>query len=78
MKNITFSSLLLAFILMSCGSSKINETKTVETTSVDDSVKTHACPMHPKIIGKKGDKCSECKMDLTEIASTEDDSTKLK
>jgi Heavy metal binding domain len=78
MKNITFSSLLLAFILTSCGSSKINETKTAETIAVHDSVKTHACPMHPEIVGKKGDKCSECKMDLTEIASATDDSTKLK
>ncbi len=25
----------------------------------------YACPMHHNITGKKGDKCSECGMDLT-------------
>jgi nitrous oxide reductase accessory protein NosL len=77
MKNITLSSLLLAFLLTSC-SSKTTETKTTETVAVSDSAKTHACPMHPEITGKKGDKCSECKMDLTEIASAASDSTKMK
>lgn len=24
----------------------------------------YACPMHPEIVGKKGDKCSKCGMDL--------------
>ena len=24
----------------------------------------YACPMHPDITGEKGDKCSECGMDL--------------
>jgi Heavy metal binding domain len=77
MKNIIFSSLLLAFLLTSCGS-KTTETKTVETVVVSDSAKTHACPMHPEITGKKGDKCSECKMELTEITSATGDSTKMK
>ncbi|KAA3640415.1 MAG: hypothetical protein DWQ02_02105 [Bacteroidetes bacterium] len=29
-----------------------------------DMAETHACPMHPDIKGKEGDKCSECGMDL--------------
>lgn len=27
-----------------------------------------ACPMHPEITGKEGDKCSECGMDLEMVA----------
>jgi hypothetical protein len=27
----------------------------------------YACPMHPEITGKKGDKCSKCKMLLTVV-----------
>jgi uncharacterized protein YcfL len=77
MKNITLSSLLLAFLLTSCGS-KTNETKTAETVVVSDSAKTHACPMHPEITGKKGDKCSECGMELTEVSKATMDSTKIK
>jgi uncharacterized protein YcfL len=77
MKNITLSSLLLAFLLTSCGS-KTTETKTAETVVVNDSTKTHACPMHPEITGKKGDKCPDCKMELTEIAKVAVDSTNIK
>jgi nitrous oxide reductase accessory protein NosL len=77
MKNTIISSLLLAFLLTSCGS-KTNETKTAETVAVSDSAKTHACSMHPEITGKKGDKCSKCDMELTEIAKTTADSTKMK
>lgn len=29
-----------------------------------DMTETHACPMHPDIKGKEGDKCSKCGMDL--------------
>lgn len=27
----------------------------------------YACPMHPKVIGKEGDKCSKCGMALTKV-----------
>ncbi len=30
----------------------------------------YACPMHPEIKGKKGDKCSKCGMSLTEVKTT--------
>lgn len=35
-----------------------------ETAPAPEAV--YACPMHPEITGKKGDKCSKCKMDLEE------------
>jgi nitrous oxide reductase accessory protein NosL len=76
MKNTIISSLILAFLLTSCGS-KTNETKTVETVSVSDSAKTHTCSMHPEIAGKKGDKCAKCGMELVAVKTT-GDSTKMK
>ena len=33
-----------------------------------------ACPMHPEITGKEGEKCSKCGMDL--VASSADKATK--
>ncbi len=76
MKNIILSSLMMAFLLTDCGS-KTNETKTAETVASSDTAKMYACSMHPEITGKKGDKCSECKMELTEVKST-NDTTKMK
>ncbi len=32
---------------------------------------TFACPMHPEITGKEGDKCSKCNMDLKPVASND-------
>lgn len=28
---------------------------------------TYACPMHPEVTGKKGDKCSKCGMELQKV-----------
>lgn len=79
MKNIIFSAVLMAFVVTSCNQkSKEAETNNSETmhhdsTMVDHDSKTmesdskmYACPMHPEVIGKKGDKCPKCGMDLTE------------
>ena len=35
----------------------------------------YACPMHPEITGKKGDKCSKCGMELTEIKDMNNSAT---
>ena len=29
----------------------------------------YACPMHPEVKGKKGEKCSKCGMELTELVA---------
>jgi hypothetical protein len=34
--------------------------------------------MHPEIIGKEGEKCSDCGMDLTEFVTQNPDSTAVK
>lgn len=33
---------------------------------MNDETAMFSCPMHPEVQGKKGDKCSECGMELTE------------
>lgn len=34
-----------------------------------DTNKSYSCPMHPEVIGSKGDKCPKCGMDLEQIAT---------
>ena len=74
MKNIICLSLLLA-VFIGCNSKTKTETATPETTveTVDTTAaekpvaeELHACPMHPEVKGKKGEKCSKCGMGLTE------------
>lgn len=47
----------------------VEAAKTVPTTVVEikkDTTHVHvfACPMHPEVMGKEGDKCSKCGMAL--------------
>jgi len=78
MKNIIFSAILMAFVMTSCNQkSKESETNNSETMHHDSTMvdhdskiresdsKKYACPMHPEVTGKKGDKCIKCGMDLT-------------
>ncbi len=45
-----------------------NENKAQDSgQSVSGMETMYACPMHPEITGKKGDKCSKCGMELTEV-----------
>ncbi len=50
------------------GSNKSGESKDAKKDSL--SAKSFACPMHPEVTGKKGDKCSKCGMELMEVKST--------
>ena len=70
MKNL----IIVAFIwvLGSCDSAKN------ESSKVADSSQSYSCPMHPEIIGKEGEKCSDCGMDLTELVTQNADSTLVK
>jgi hypothetical protein len=45
---------------------------------VVDNTQLYSCPMHPEIIGKEGEKCSDCGMDLTELVTLNTDSTSFK
>lgn len=80
MKNLLFSAIIMAFVLVSCN----QKNKEVETTNTpmmmkdttmmekdttmmkDSKSKIYACPMHPESQGKLNDKCPKCGMKLTE------------
>lgn len=48
-----------------------NENKAQDSgQSVSGMETMYACPMHPEITGKQGDKCSKCGMELTEVKGT--------
>ena len=73
MKNLSFVSFIFLG-LAACDNTKTPETgkmnnATTETNAVvksDTATHVHvfACPMHPEITGKEGDKCSKCGMAL--------------
>jgi len=79
MKNIIFSAVLMAFVMISCNQkskeAKTNNSETMhhdstmvnhDSKTMGDDSKSYACPMHPEVTGKKGDKCTKCGMELTE------------
>lgn len=79
MKNILISTVVMAFVLVSCNQKNkqdepINNTMMENDTSMmekdstkvkDSKSKLYACPMHPEVQGKLNDKCSKCGMKLT-------------
>jgi len=71
MKNLIWSAILLT-VLTACNKKTEEVSTTVATTdtiteqdapAVQEQVYT--CAMHPEVVGKKGDKCPKCEMDLT-------------
>lgn len=70
MKKIIFSAILTAFVLVSCNQKNKKTESTDSTTKTTEPVEVttelYACPMHPEVTGKKGEKCSKCGMELTE------------
>jgi hypothetical protein len=65
MKNTILSAIVMASVLVSCNQ-KNKETVTTNSETTERTSQLYACPMHPEITGKKGDKCSKCGMELTE------------
>ena len=48
----------------------------MDTTEMHDMHSTqmaYACPMHPEVTGKEGDKCSKCGMKLEPVKEHKDD-----
>lgn len=74
---IVISALVIGSQLVTgCGSKK--EESTIDTqgqTKADTTAVSYACPMHPEVTGKDGDKCSKCGMKLVAVKSA--DTTKL-
>lgn len=76
---------LSPIIMTSCGNKKAEQQEQKEgddhqhTEGMDmDSTKNatmemvYACPMHPEITGKEGDKCSKCGMKLEPVKKDDD------
>ncbi|MFV8465798.1 DUF3347 domain-containing protein [Flavobacterium sp. LB1P62] len=64
MKNIILSAITMAFVMVSCNQ-KNREGVTTNSETKESTSQLYACPMHPEITGKKGEKCSKCGMELT-------------
>jgi hypothetical protein len=65
MKNIFLSALVMVFALVSCNP-KNKQSETLNTETSPTAAQLYACSMHPEVMGKQGDKCSKCGMELTE------------
>lgn len=68
MKNIILSTLVMAFVLVSCNQ-KSKQAEISNTQTSTTATQLYACSMHPEVTGKQGDKCSKCGMELTEPVS---------
>lgn len=74
---ILISALLVASQLINGCSGKKQSTEAADQMKTDttkqmdmkmDSTQTvYACPMHPEVTGKEGDKCSKCGMELVAV-----------
>lgn len=62
-KKSIFFILAIVIAFTACNTKQTEETT---STSTEQSDQLYACPMHPEVIGKKGEKCSKCGMELTE------------
>lgn len=79
MKNLAIIAALAALFLAACGQhdhAAHEATKSTApaqpeaaTTAAPSLAReaVYACPMHPEITGKEGDKCSNCRMDLKPV-----------
>ena len=67
MKNAVLISLALFLAFAACKNNQAQNTaKTPAANQSDMGAHTmYACPMHPEVTGKMGDKCWKCNMDLT-------------
>ncbi|MEP2026179.1 MAG: heavy metal-binding domain-containing protein [Reichenbachiella sp.] len=69
---LTASILILgtsSLYLIGCSQNK-NESTHENMMEESSESKVYACPMHPEIVGKEGDKCSKCGMALKESESS--------
>ena len=75
MKNAVLISLALFLAFAACKNNQAQNTaKTPAANQSDMGAHTmYACPMHPEVTGKMGDKCWKCNMDLTHTEHTATD-----
>ena len=68
MKNLILSAITMVFVLVSCNQ-KNKEVSTTDSQKTESTLQLYACSMHPEVTGIKGEKCSKCGMELTELAT---------
>lgn len=81
MKKIIFLSITISMVACNPKSNTTETNSQIDSTTTESTAATtidsakaedapiaqlYACPMHPEIQGKKGEKCSKCGMALTE------------
>lgn len=49
------------------------DTTSHEKMQMDTTQTAYACPMHPEVTGKEGDKCSKCGMKLEPVKKNNDE-----
>lgn len=73
MTKLLISAAIAAIMLSSCNAngdnSKTNPAKNDSSMTTPKTEIVYACPMHPEVTGKKGEKCSKCGMELVEVKS---------
>jgi len=58
------ATLVLSLLFTACNNSQNKDSHHEHS----DHEEAYACPMHPEVTGKKGDKCPECGMDLVAVS----------
>lgn len=65
-------------VIIGCGDKKEqadkqtqNDTTMQQDMKMDTTQTVYACPMHPEVTGKKGEKCSKCGMDLVAVKTND-------
>lgn len=66
MKNLFLTAIIMAAVLVSCNQ-KTEKTEPKAKEQTEKTEELYACPMHPEVQGKKGESCSKCGMELTEL-----------
>ena len=76
MKKVFLSIIIMAVTLTACNqkAKQVEESKVEKTVASTD---LYACSMHPEVTGKKGDKCSKCGMELTQMVNQAETATPI-
>lgn len=74
------TTVTLGLLFASCSNSNSNQHHTSDATEQQqaDTKGVYACPMHPEVTGKQGDKCSKCGMDLELVQKDNSENTDVK
>lgn len=66
MKKLMIPVFLMVTLFAACDTTTTNKKTNNAAQPETKKEQLFACPMHPEVTGKKGDKCTNCGMELTE------------